>query len=135
MSVNKRKKNSRQKGKHTYGWGSKKKHRGAGNRGGRGMAGTGKRADQKKSWILKVYGTSYFGKHGFKLPKSLQKKVRAINIQDLPDQKDINLKEMGFTKLLSKGIAKKAVKIIVDNCSKKAKEKIEKAGGQIILPE
>ena len=43
-----------------------KKRRGAGNRGGRGMAGSGKRADQKKPTILKLYGSSYFGKRGEK---------------------------------------------------------------------
>jgi len=54
MPVNKRKKNSRLKGSHTYGWGSKKKHRKAGNRGGHGMSGTGKRSDHKKTMILKT---------------------------------------------------------------------------------
>ena len=39
-----RKKNTRQRGSHTHGWGAKKKHRGAGNRGGRGNAGSGPRA-------------------------------------------------------------------------------------------
>ena len=51
MTVNKRKKNSRQRGSHTHGWGAMKKHRGAGNRGGRGAAGSGKRADSKKPSI------------------------------------------------------------------------------------
>ena len=53
MTVNRRKKVVKQRGSHTHGWGSKKKHRGAGNRGGRGMAGSGKRADQRKPSILK----------------------------------------------------------------------------------
>jgi len=65
MSINKRTKRSRQRGSHTHGWGAKKKHRGAGNRGGRGMAGTGKRADQKKPTIMNLYGNEYFGKRGF----------------------------------------------------------------------
>ena len=53
MSVNKRKKNTRMRAKTTHGYGSMKKNRGAGNRGGRGMAGSGKRADQIKPTILK----------------------------------------------------------------------------------
>ncbi|MEK6904212.1 MAG: uL15 family ribosomal protein [Nanoarchaeota archaeon] len=135
MPVNRRKKNSRLRGSHTHGWGSKKKHRGSGNRGGFGMAGTGKRSDNKKPWVLKVYGTSYFGKRGFNLPREVKKEVKAINIQDLPDRKEINITEMGYNKLLSKGRISKPVKITVESCSAKAKAKIEKAGGQIILPE
>ncbi len=46
------KKNKRQRGLSSHGWGHKKKHRGAGNRGGKGMAGTGKRADTKKPSII-----------------------------------------------------------------------------------
>ena len=45
MTHNKRKKNSRQRGEWTHGWGAKKKHRGAGHRGGRGNAGSGKRGE------------------------------------------------------------------------------------------
>ena len=120
----KRKKNTRQRGTHTHGWGSKKKHRGAGNRGGRGMAGSGKRADQKKPSILKKYGSSYFGKRGFK-PIQL-KKQKIINFSDLYKLKDkiknntLNLKELGYTKLLSKGQPPK-LKIIISSFSKKGK--------------
>ena len=46
MSVNKTKKVGKYRGSKTHGGGHMKKRRGAGNRGGRGMAGTGKRADQ-----------------------------------------------------------------------------------------
>ena len=65
MTTNKRKKVVKYRGSHTHGGGAKKKRRGAGHRGGRGMAGSGKRADQKKPTILKLYGNSYFGKKGF----------------------------------------------------------------------
>ena len=54
MTATKRKKNTRMRAHTTHGWGSMKKRRGAGNRGGRGMAGTGKRAAQKKQTILKL---------------------------------------------------------------------------------
>ena len=63
MVVNKRKKNSRQRGSTTHGFGSKKKHRGHGSRGGSGLAGTGKRADAKKPSFW--HDTEYFGGHGF----------------------------------------------------------------------
>src|SRR3989338_2684643 len=83
MTINKRKKNTRQRGKTTHGWGARKKHRGAGNRGGRGMAGSGKRADQKKPSILKEYGNTYFGKFGFKIPQKIKKQIKEINISTI----------------------------------------------------
>ena len=88
--ITKRKKNTRQRGSKTHGWGAKKKHRGAGNRGGRGKAGTGKRADQKKPTILKKYGRSYFGKFGFKKPN--KKNIKAINLEYLEKNFDELLK-------------------------------------------
>ena len=132
MTVNRRKKLSRYRGNSTHGYGSKKKGRGAGNRGGRGMAGTGKRAQQKKPGILKE-NPNYFGKYGFKRPQIYKKDDSIINIGDLPVKEDLNLTELGYSKLLSKGNPKLKYKITVTRCSKKAKEKIEKAGGHIIL--
>lgn len=132
MPVRRRKKNVRHKGSHTCGWGAKKKHRGAGNRGGRGMAGSGKRADTKKPSILKYFGHEYYGKHGFNRPQKLLQEIRCINIEDLPDQDKINLTELGYDKLLSKGKPKRKYEIIVSSLSAKAKEKIESAGGKII---
>ncbi len=49
--------------KTTHGYGSMKKNRGAGNRGGRGLAGTGKRGDANKQTYQA--NKKYFGKHGF----------------------------------------------------------------------
>ena len=72
MTVNKRKKNSRQRGSQTHGWGAKKKHRSFGNRGGKGMAGSGKRADSKKPSLWKE---RYFGKIGFKSKKPVSRKI------------------------------------------------------------
>lgn len=147
MVVNRRKKSARQRAKTTHGWGSKKKHRGAGNRGGRGMAGTGKRADQKKPTILKLYGNTYFGKRGFVRPKSLTKKIKAINIEQLnkliekglvkkeKDIYNINLEELGYQKLLSKGNLKYKAKIKVKYFSKNATEKIKQQGGEIVSDE
>ncbi|MFH1511175.1 MAG: uL15m family ribosomal protein [Candidatus Woesearchaeota archaeon] len=129
MTVNKRKKNSRQRGSMTHGWGAKKKHRGAGNRGGRGMAGSGKRADQKKPSLMK--DKHYFGKHGF--VNKQRKTLRCINIEELQrlGKDTINLTELGYDKLLSKGKATAKYKITAKYATPKAKEKIEKAGGTI----
>ena len=133
MPVKIRKKNIRQRGSKTHGWGSMKKHRGAGNRGGRGMAGSGKRAKQKKMSILKKYKGKYLGKIGFNRPQKVIKKIIAINVTDLKKfkTKELNLIKLGYNKLLGKGSVKEKYNIIVESYSKQAKEKIEKAGGSI----
>ena len=141
----KRKKSKRYRGSQTHGGGSKKKRRGAGNRGGRGMAGSGKRADQKKPTILKLYGNSYFGKVGF--TSKNRKKISPINIRTIEnklyswlkngvlkkenDLIKINLNEMGYNKLLSKGKPKNKFDIEVEYASRNAVEKIQKSGGKI----
>ena len=48
VKTHKRAKNSRIRGARTVGWGFRQKHKGHGNKGGFGMAGTGKKADHKK---------------------------------------------------------------------------------------
>ena len=63
MKTHKRKKSKGQRGTTRY-HGARKKWKSSGSKGGKGMAGTGKRADHKKSLIIKLYGTSYFGKQG-----------------------------------------------------------------------
>jgi large subunit ribosomal protein L15 len=63
MTHNKEKKTADKRGEWTHGWGAKKKHRGAGHRGGRGLAGSGKRGDAKKPRYWK--DKKYFGKNGF----------------------------------------------------------------------
>jgi len=148
MTTNKRKKNTRYRGSKTHGGGSMKKRRGAGNRGGRGMAGSGKRADHKKQLIIKKYGLlNYFGKHGFTSHKP-KIKITPINISYLEDkfsilQKkelikqennfySIDLSKLKINKLLAKGKPTRKYKIKTKFISKSAKEKIEKAGGEIV---
>ena len=147
MTVNKRRKFSRMRGTHTHGWGAKKKHRGAGNRGGRGMAGTGKRADQKKPSILQEFGNDYYGKKGFHRPQKILIKIKSINLDDLEaqlekfiskklvtkekDQYVIDLEKLGYQKLLGGGNIKTKLKIKTMFASAKAIEKIEAAGGSV----
>ena len=143
MTVNKRKKTSRFRGSMTHGWGAKKKHRGSGNRGGKGMAGSGKRSDSKKP---SIWNQKYFGKFGF--VKKNARVVNAVNITFLEDNllklpKDlvnkengfysIDLEKLGFNKLLSRGKVTNKYKINVPFASKKAVEKVEAGGGEIIL--
>lgn len=150
MTVNKRKKLSRMRGTHTHGWGAKKKHRGAGHRGGRGMAGSGKRADQKKPTILKLYGNDYYGKKGFHRPQKLLTKIKAVNIGDIAlaipryvQEKKVtkeaeyfvvDTEKLGFNKVLGGGEIKIKIKIKSPFVTAKAKEKIEASGGTLLTP-
>ena len=144
MTVNKRKKNDRQRGSMTHGWGAKKKHRGQGNRGGRGMAGTGKRADSKKPSIWK--DKNYFGKHGF-ISKTPKIKINAINLNFIEQHLDrfisngmakkeegfysVELEKLGFNKLLGDGKIYVKLRIKTPYASEKAVEKVKEAGGEI----
>ena len=145
MAVNKRKKASRMRGSHTHGWGAKKKHRGAGSRGGRGNAGTGKKADTKKPSIWK--NKKYFGKFGFK-KKGVIKKINPVNIKLFEQNADkllekklitkqedtyiIDAQKLGFNKVLGCAKLTKKLKITAESFSKKAVEKIKKAGGEAV---
>jgi len=137
MPVNKRKKNTRMRAQTTYGYGSMKKHRGAGNRGGRGMAGTGKRADQKKSKILKTIGKKYYGKYGFNRPQSTVKINKVINLSEI-NEKAVKKGDLfvfdasKYDKVLANGNLTKKIKITCKSFSASAQEKIEKAGGEAI---
>ncbi len=134
MPVNKRKKNTRMKAKTTHGYGSMKKNRGAGNRGGRGMAGTGKRADQKKPTIIKSGDKRYYGSFGFSRPQSKTKTPKIINLSQINDiVLKTNAKEFDackYDKVLGKGNLTQKIKIIAKSYSNLAKEKIEKVGGE-----
>lgn len=135
----KRSKRSRLRGRRTCGYGSRKKHRGKGSKGGKGMAGTGKRAGQKRTWVLK-YDPNYLGKKGFISQKKLRqrKKMKIINLSQIQEQIDNGLIKKGGEiklknyKVLSRGILKDKLIIKATAYSKKAEEKIKKVGGKII---
>ncbi len=124
-----RKKIKRQRGSKTHGWGAKKKHRGAGSRGGRGQAGLMK---HKKSWMIKN-DPEHFGKTGFKGPK--REKPPAINLLQLSNISgdEIDLEKLGYKKLLSTGKVTRAVTVKVERATQRAIEKIERAGGKVII--
>ncbi len=117
-------------GKKTFGYGSKKKHRGKGSKGGSGFAGSKK---HNKSKILKE-NPKYFEHKKLKSRKTPEK---IINIKDLEKFKEnkINLKELGYTKLLGDGEVNKKLEVVVDKFSKQAEEKIKNLGGKITSPE
>lgn len=139
----KRKKVIRYRGSKTHGGGAMKKRRGAGNRGGRGMAGTGKRGDAKKPCIWN--NKRYFGKYGFtpqnkttikacslfylenKLPYLIEKKL----IKEEKGTYVVDLAALGFNKLLSNGKVTKKYNITTDHASASAIEKVKAAGGNV----
>ncbi|MCH7568265.1 MAG: uL15 family ribosomal protein [Nanoarchaeota archaeon] len=144
MEIKKRKKSSRHRGSHTHGRGAKKKARGKGHRGGVGKAGTGKRADQKKTLVLKKYGNKYFGKDKA-LRKNIKKEVKIISLENIVDNLDSFVKK-GVAKE-NKGIYEfdlRAYKVIGNNevnvklrivakaVSKGARDAVKKAGGEVI---
>jgi large subunit ribosomal protein L15 len=136
IKTKKRKKSERQHGQNTYGHGSRKKWRSSGEKGGHGMSGTGKRADHKKSLIINLYGNKYFGKQGITSKGTRRKKLFAINlkkiIEKFPGKTNIELKKY---KILGDGELKTKLTITARAFTKSAKEKIEKAGGKIIISE
>jgi len=141
--MKKRRKSSRYhgRGRGTAGTGARKKSRGKGHKGGKGMSGSGKRGDQKKTFVNKFLHP-YFGRKG---KKRNRVRVKKLNVGDL---------EKNLSGLMKKGLVEeKSGKFIVDlkehiilgsgDVSKKfeitalkfsasAKKKIEKAGGKAI---
>jgi len=134
MVVHKRKKIRKMRGTRTCGCGSHKKNRGAGSRGGRGKSG---RFKHKKSWVIR-YEPDYYGKRGFKIPVKAQKEIKAITLRDIDalakklNKNEINLSELGYDKVLSTGSLTQSLMIKAKKFVKKAKQKIEEAGGKAI---
>lgn len=141
--LNRRKKTIRFRGMRSHGYGSHKKHRGSGHQGGVGMAGTGKKADQKKPSIWK--NKKYFGRWGF-VSKS-NKNIKSLNLFYIEEHfekllKDgtikkegdafaLNLTDLGVNKLLGSGKVSRKYKIVCDYASKAAVEKISGAKGTV----
>ena len=78
MVVRREKKIRKRRGRGS-GYGSHKKHRGGGSRGGRGLAGL---KNHKKFYMIK-YMPDHLGKRGFERPKAVVREIKAINLKDL----------------------------------------------------
>ena len=129
-------------GRRTRGRGHKK-GRGAGLRGGHGNAGCHKTKRIMYERVGRVWGA-----HGFKRPQSVVSANNSINLKTIEEASNswikegiatkkgkvvsIDLKEMGYDKLLGTGSTKQSYKITVSAASAKALEKIEAAGGEVI---
>jgi large subunit ribosomal protein L15 len=141
--THKRKKSSRMHGMGmgTHGRGARKKGKGKGHHGGKGMAGTGKRAGQKVTLITSLYGHGYFGKQGITSKGTARDKRKRINLRDIEknldkygkkagDKFEVELKEY---KILGEGEVINKLMIKAKEASKSAIDKVKNAGGEIIL--
>jgi len=131
MKLKKKRKSKRMRGTRLHGWAAKK-HKGSGNRGGKGMAGTGKRAGQKLSYIHK-YLMPYFGKKGFTSRSTAKKKNHFINVEDIGKKYKEGEVSLSKYKVLGEGEIKGKYTVKAKSFSKQAREKIEKAGGKAIV--
>ncbi len=136
MKTKKRTKASRMHGHNmgTHGRGARKKGKGHGHRGGVGMSGSGKRADHKKTLILKLYGHTYFGKKGVTSRGTKRDKRSRINVGNIQSNFKPGEVNLAKFKILGKGDVKDKFVVTALEASKSAVEKIEKAGGSVILP-
>jgi large subunit ribosomal protein L15 len=117
-------KDDRLRGNRSHGKGNTKNGRGAGCKGGRGRAGSTKHKFSK-----------YYVTFGIKRRLAPKAQLKAINLCDLDllikDQNEVNLKDLGYDKILAKGTLSKAVKFKNALVTQRAKEKIEEVGGSV----
>ncbi|MEM1515045.1 MAG: uL15 family ribosomal protein [Candidatus Bathyarchaeia archaeon] len=131
----------KKRGSRTCGYGRVGQHRKSGSKGER-------RAGRHKhlwSWVLR-YEPDYFGYKGFVSPKQKKmKNLRYINLKELQEitlkmttkvgegeKIFIDLKAMGYMKLLGKGKITLPVVVKVPSYTKEALRKIKEAGGEIL---
>jgi large subunit ribosomal protein L15 len=143
MVTNRTRKVRKLRGTRCCGYGPNK-HRGAGQRGGRGRAGSGKKCDSKKT---KIWGTkpSHLGSKGF---ASRYKADSCLNICDVEAKLDkwlekglivkegalfiVDLKKLGFDKLLGGGKIRHKMKIVVPSASARVEEKLKAEGCELV---
>lgn len=145
MPIKYKKRSRHFRGSRHNGWGIVSGHKKKGQRGGFGKTGLG-----KFKWIYTVkYMPGYFGKHGFKRPAKILEKINIINLkyleiklpnfeeQGLVEKKgthlEIDLGKLGYNKLLGTGKVHGKYNITVKYASENAVQKVEDAGGSVVL--
>ena len=107
------------------------------------MSGSGKRADQKKTLVIKLFGKEYFGKRGITSRKTERDKRKRINLGTIDKNIESYGKKQGDKweiklenyKILGDGELTHKVIIKAGEASKSAMNKVKKAGGEIIVSE
>ncbi len=120
------------RGRSRYHGRGKKAGRGAGLRGGRGNAGINKHRLMTR---LK-YMPGHWGMHGFNRHPSLRKvnvSINLIQVSQMAEGDSIDLGELGYDKLLGSGRIDRALEITVAAASARAIEKVQAAGGSVVL--
>jgi large subunit ribosomal protein L15 len=140
------KRSRRERGHRTHGYGAGKKHRGKGNKGGKGFAW------DKHLWVYTLkFEPDHFGKRGFQSPDQKLRRPETINVglldvtaETLLSQKlavregesiSIDCGKLGIGKVLGGG---KVTRPLIVKCalfSEGAKGKLEAAGGKAVSPE
>jgi large subunit ribosomal protein L15 len=135
-------KSRRQRGSRFCGWGQIGQHRQSGSRGGTGGAGK-----HKHFWIRTVIEEPHHFGHDSTKSMRRGRLDRWVNLRDLNDLAArvgstdehgkiiLDLKSIGYNKLLGRGTLNKPIVVQVDKVSATAKQKIELAGGEIVLNE
>ncbi len=121
------------RGSRTQGYGRIGQHRDSGSKGNR------KVGRHKHLWSKVVTQCpNYFGKHGFHSPQAknrIESPINLLKLDQLATGAEINLTELGYTKLLGTGKITKKLTITIAAASKSAISKVEAAGGKLILQE
>jgi large subunit ribosomal protein L15 len=131
------------RGSRTCGGGTSKNRRGGGSRGGRGNAG-----GCKHHFVRNYLNGLAYGKHGFKRPQKMLTYTPIVNVGELDElaeqlvsdgqaQKEgdvyyMNLAELDIDKVLGGGMVTKSMVLTVSQCSEKARNKVEEAGGSVV---
>jgi ribosomal protein L15 len=119
-------------------------------RGGSGQAG---RYRHKRSSLIRsgeFANMHYKGKKGFTPVSASKDPGHTLNLFELAglvdklvaekkaqlagDKVVVDLKELGFRKLLGAGTISRAVQVKVDECSEGAAKKLKEAGGELLTP-
>ena len=135
-------KSRRQRGTRYCGWGQIGQHRQSGSRGGVGQAGK-----HKHFWIRTVIEEpDHFGHDSTKSMRQ-NRLTRSINLRDVNDliarfgstdehgKQILDLRSIGYDKLLGGGTLLKPIVVQVAKVSATAKQKVDLAGGEIVLNE
>ena len=127
------------------GFGSHKKHKGSGSRGGTGLTGLHK---HKVMRMIKLM-PNHFGKKGLKRPRKAIKEVRTINLRDLDFMIEgllkekraekteegikVKLSDLGYDKLLGSGKVNHPLIVEAKYFSKNAIKKLEEVEGKAVV--
>lgn len=126
------------RGSTTAGRGYGKRARHAGNRGGRGKAGGGKRG-QQNMMSIRAHEHTYETTNIRKIPlnlNSIDKTVKSLEAKGLVkregDKVVVNLSDLGYSKVCGKFSNGKLKLIVHGKASEKARDEIVSAGGEVI---